>query len=150
MTQLFFKEFESQLWRLNSITKLEEINLSLSSHLHWKDGCWQTISLFSGRVWTVVQKHSGLVLPCTSLAHQTLLCQRVTTVLIFSGNLHPLWWSGGNRGGKSLQNKTTGGVSRMWCKGVMGNVVISLAGSMRQSCATLVMLEGSSTEHQTS
>lgn len=25
MTQLFFKEFVSQLWRLNSITKLEEI-----------------------------------------------------------------------------------------------------------------------------
>lgn len=109
MTQLFFKEFMSQLWRLNSITKLEEINFSLSCHLHWKDGCWQTTYLFSGRFWTVVQKHLGLLIPCTFLGHQTLLWQGVTTVLIFSGELHHLQWSGGNRRGKSLQNKITGG-----------------------------------------
>lgn len=36
MTQLFFREFASQLWRLNSITKLEEINFCLSCHFHWK------------------------------------------------------------------------------------------------------------------
>ena len=109
MTQLFFKEFVSQLWRLNSITKLEEINFSLSCHLHWKDGCWQTTYLFSGRFWTVVQKHPGVLLSCTFLGHQTLLWQGATTVLIFSGKLPHLWWSGGNRGGKSLQNKITGG-----------------------------------------
>lgn len=36
MTQLFFREFASQLRRLNSITKLEEINFCLSCHFHWK------------------------------------------------------------------------------------------------------------------
>lgn len=108
MTQLFFKESVSQLCRLNSITKLEEINFSLSFHLHWKDGCWQTTYLFSGRLWTVVEKHPGLLLSCTFLGHQTLLWQGVTTVLIFSGKLHHLWWSGGNREGKSLQNEITG------------------------------------------
>lgn len=137
MTQMFFKAFVSQLWRLNPITKLEEINLSLSCHLHWKDGWWQTISLFSGRVWTIVQKLSGLLLPHTSLGHQTLLCQGVTTVLIFSGNLHPLWWSGRNRGRESLQNKLTGGKS-------FQNVTVTYHMKMQRSdgqCLNLLLRE---------
>lgn len=132
MTQLFFQEFVSQLWRLNSITKLEEINFSLSCHLHWKDGCWQATYLYSGRFWTAVQKHPELLLSCTFLGHQTLLWQGVTTAFILSRKLHCPWWSEGNKGGKSLQNKITARrVSRMWllhitwkCKWETGNVLI--------------------------
>lgn len=132
MTQPFFQEFVSQLWRLNSITKLEEINFSLLCHLHWKDGCWQGTYLYSDRFWTVVQKHPESLLSCTFLGHQTLLWQGVTTAFIFSRKLHHLCWSGGNKGGKSLQNKITAGrVSRMWllhitwkCTWVTGNVLL--------------------------
>lgn len=130
MTQLFFQEFVSQLWRLNSITKLEEINFSLSCHLHWKDGCWQGTSLHSCRFWTALQKHPELLLSCTFLGYQTLLRQGVTTALIFSRRL----WCDGVEGIKeeSLQNKITAGrASRMWslhitweCKWVTGNVLI--------------------------
>jgi len=111
MTQLLLKEFVSQLWRLNSITKLEKINFSFSCHLHWKDGCWQTTYLFSGRLWTGVQKHLGLLLSCTFPGHQTLLRHGVTTDSVFSGKLHNLWCSGGNRGRKNLQNEIIGGKS---------------------------------------
>lgn len=154
MTQLFFQEFVSQLWRLNSITKLEEINFSLCCHLLWKDGCWQAPYLYSDKFWTAVQKHPELLLSCSFLGHQTLLWQEVTA-LIFSRKLHCVWWSGGNKGGKSLQNKITAGeVSRMWwlhitwkCKRVTSNVLIFFCRSMRQGCTILVVLEGSATEH---
>lgn len=157
MTQLFFQEFVSQLWRLNSITKLEEINFSLSCHLHWKDGCWQATYLCSDRFWTAVQKHPELLLSCTFPGHQTLLWQGVTTALIFSRKLHCLWWSGGNKGGKSLQNKITAGkVSRMWllrttqkCKWVTGNVLIFICWKHEEGWAILV-LGGSTIQHQTS
>lgn len=36
MTQLLSEGFVCQLWRLNSITEMEEINFSLSCHLHWE------------------------------------------------------------------------------------------------------------------
>lgn len=163
MTQLFFKETVSQRWRLNPITKLEEINLSLSCHLCWKDRCWQTTYLFSGRFWTAVQKHPGLLLSCTFLGHQTLLWQGVTSVLIFSAELHHLWWSGGNRGGKSLQNKITrgknfqNGIATYHMKMQMGdgqhlNLLSWGKHEARfgNSTTILVVLEGSATEHQTS
>lgn len=139
MTQLFFQEFVSQLWRLNSITKLEEINFSLSCHLYWKDGCWQATYLYSGRFWTAIQKHLEWLLSCTFLGDQILLWQGEIRALIFSRKLHWLWWSGENKGGKSLQNKITAGrVSRMqslhitWkCQGVTGNVLIFFSGKQK-------------------
>lgn len=75
MIQLFSNEFVRQLWRLNPVTKMEEIDFSFSSKAtsNEKMDAGKATCLFSVRFWTGVQKQPRILLPCALLAHQTLL-----------------------------------------------------------------------------